>query len=140
QKLKDIYSELDDIRLQFLHDLLPQAQKLLAQKQAAALVNRISKLLAPVISNDVGGYLAISSRDEKTGQLFRANKNPENMINLAKVAQNQVFSALASNFPVSNADVSFVPEKCPKLQPALPCHIVVDFKSVSGSSNIVPNG
>ncbi|KAG7922387.1 hypothetical protein KL905_001608 [Ogataea polymorpha] len=140
QKLKDIYSELDDIRLQFLHDLLTKDQKVLAQKQAAALVNRISKLLAPVISNDVGGYLAISSRDEKTGQLFRANKNPENMINLAKVAQNQVFSALASNFPVSNADVSFVPEKCPKLQPALPCHILVDFKSVSGSSNIVPNG
>ncbi|KAG7700349.1 hypothetical protein KL915_001038 [Ogataea haglerorum] len=140
QKLKDIYTELNDIRLQFLHDLLTREEKMLAQKQVAVLVNRISKLLAPVVSNDVGGYLAISSRDEKTGELFRANKNPEKMINLARVAQNQLFSALASNFPVSNADVSFVPEKCPKLQPALPSHILVDFKSVSGSSNVVPKG
>ncbi|KAG7863143.1 hypothetical protein KL939_000462 [Ogataea angusta] len=140
QKFKDIYTELDNIRLQFLHGLLTREEKVLAQKQVAALVNRISKLLAPVISNDVGGYLAISSRDEKTGRLFRASKNPESMINLAKVAQNQLFSALASNFPVNHTDVSFVPEKCPKLQPALPSHILVDFKSVSGSSNIVPKG
>ncbi|KAH3660366.1 hypothetical protein OGAPHI_006952 [Ogataea philodendri] len=140
-KLSEIFKELNDIRLSFLYDLLTNHEKTVAYQKSAVLVNKVSKLLVPVIKKDVGGYLAVFSRNEQTGQLFKAElEKPadSSMINLAKVAQNQIFSALASNFPVRHPNISYVPEKMSKFKPSVPSHIFVDFKSVVGSSTFVP--
>ncbi|ODV84323.1 hypothetical protein CANARDRAFT_29204 [[Candida] arabinofermentans NRRL YB-2248] len=151
KKLVDIYDELDSIRLNLSHDLLTKYELSVSKKQAVLLLNKIAKLLASRSYShtnkhnkrkDIGGYEAIFSRDESTAEIYSSNvEDPEkNLISLAKLAQNQLFSALSPNYPLLHSNMNFVPEKHSKFDRVPPSHVLIDFKSVSGSSNVLPKG
>ncbi|TID24580.1 hypothetical protein CANINC_003052 [Pichia inconspicua] len=148
EKLVKIYYELDDIRLNFEHDLLTAFEKDLAKQKFILLMSKISKLLASgggainrshYSKSDIDGKESILSRDEKTAELFQFNENIDSIVNPAKIAQNQVTSSLSPRF-IDPETVKFVPSKNNKFVETLPSNIMVDFKEVIGSSAVVPKG
>ncbi|OUM51802.1 hypothetical protein BVG19_g929 [[Candida] boidinii] len=153
-KLTVIYDQLDDIRVSLTHNLCTKFEADSAQRTASLLMGKVSKFLATrsKINNKLvikdqkkssfSGYDSIMSRDSATGELFDGRcKDPSlEKINFAKVVINQTLFALAPNFPISDFDVSLAPVKNNKLTKSAPSHILVDFKSVSGTSTILPKG
>lgn len=148
EKLTKIYYELDDIRLDFEHDLLTSFEKDLAKRRFILLMSKISKLLASgggminrshYSKSDIDGKESILSRDEQTAELFQFNKNVDTIVNPAKIAQNQVTSSLSPRF-IDPESVKFVPPKNNKFVETLPSNIMVDFKEVTGTSAVVPKG
>lgn len=58
----------------------------------------------------------------------------------ATIAQNQVLDALSPNYPFIAERMSFLPEKNRNFETPAPSNILIDFKEVSGSSDVVPSG
>ncbi|GME92427.1 unnamed protein product [Ambrosiozyma monospora] len=106
----------------------------------------ISKVIASSTGKqslkDVAGYESILARDEVSGQLFVPEReNIEKSIqDITRLAQNQLFGALSSNYPVVNSDIKTYPEKSKHFVQSFPSHILVDFKAFAGECHNVPDG
>ncbi|GME84880.1 unnamed protein product, partial [Ambrosiozyma monospora] len=145
-KLIELFNELQDIKLNFQYELLTQAEVKLTKKKAAFLMTMISKVIASSTGKqslkDVAGYESILARDEVSGQLFVPEReNIEKSIqDITRLAQNQLFGALSSNYPVVNSDIKTYPEKSKHFVQSFPSHILVDFKAFAGECHNVPDG
>lgn len=132
--------------------LLTKNETQVAKETATFLLAKISKKLASRAARlnsasydldnqntDISGYKAILSRDAYTGNLLsNDNEIP------SKIALNQLLCALAPNFPINahinKSEYSLDPKPNKNFFPDPPSHILVDFKSVSGSSAYQPPG
>ncbi|ODV64036.1 guanine nucleotide exchange factor DCK1 ASCRUDRAFT_78986 [Ascoidea rubescens DSM 1968] len=152
-KLGNLYYELDEIRIKLNYNLCTKAEKNLARKNASLLLSKIAKLLSSkginrfdktnsAIKYDVSGYEAIMSRDPLNGDLFDYNNSLlKSQATPDIIASNQLMYALCSNYPISDLDLgSLIPPPNNKFVRAIPSQILVDFKSVTGSSNLNPKG
>lgn len=151
-KLSLVYHSLDETRIKLTNDMLTTNEVLAAKETAIFLLNKIPKKLASRSARlnennydldnqytDISGYKAVLARDFVDGSLL----SNENSIP-SKIAHNQVLCALAPKFPIDAHnhldDYSLKPLVNKKLAPEPPSHILVDFKSVSGSSAYQPPG
>lgn len=151
-KLSLIYYGLDETRIKLSNKLLTKNETQVAKETATFLLAKISKKLASRAARlnsasydldnqntDISGYKAILSRDAYTGNLLsNDNEIP------SKIALNQLLCALAPNFPINahinKSEYSLDPKPNKNFFPDPPSHILVDFKSVSGSSAYQPPG
>lgn len=151
-KLSLIYYGLDETRIKLSNNLLTKNETQVAKETASFLLAKISKKLASRAARlnahsydldnqntDISGYKAILSRDTYSGNLLNnANAIPP------RIALNQVLCALAPNFPINahinTTEYSLGPKRNNNFFPDPPSHILVDFKSVSGSSAYQPPG
>ncbi|ODV79777.1 dedicator of cytokinesis protein 4 CRK binding protein [Suhomyces tanzawaensis NRRL Y-17324] len=151
-KLSSIYYDLNETRIKLTHNLLTIDETQVAKETATFLLNKIPKKLASRAARlnaqsydldnhntDISGYKAILSRETTSGELLA------NSVTFpSKIALNQVLCALASNFPINAhqhiEEFSLEPAPNKKLHHEPPSHILVDFKSVSGSSAYQPPG
>ncbi|KAK6457664.1 dedicator of cytokinesis protein 4 CRK binding protein [Scheffersomyces xylosifermentans] len=151
-KLSNIYFSLNETRIKLVNNLLTKNETQVARETATFLLDKIPKKLASKAARlnpysydldnentDTSGYKAILSRDTITGELVsKDNATP------SRIALNQVLCALASNFPVNahnhQDEYSLEAPTNKKLFHEPPSHILVDFKSVSGSSAYQPPG
>lgn len=151
-RLSGIYNQLDETRVKLTHSHLTKNEIQVAKETATYLLNMIPKKLASRSARlnehsydldnkytDISAYKAILSRDTLNGHLL----NLENSLP-SQLALNQQLCALSPNFPI-NAHYhrdEYVLEALPnkRLVHEPPSHILVDFKSVSGSSNYQPPG
>ncbi|KAI5951651.1 DCK1 [Candida jiufengensis] len=151
-KLSTIYLDLYETRTKLMYDLLTKEETQIARETAIFLLNKIPKKLASKPArvnlksydlesdgNDVAGYKSILSRDSNTGELL----NLENSIP-SRIALNNECEALVPKFPINahnNAySYSLKPPPNKRFNHEPPSHILVDFKSVSGSSGYLPPG
>lgn len=151
-KLSLIYYGLDETRIKLSNNLLTKNETQVANETATFLLAKISKKLASRAARlnatsydldnqntDISGYKAILSRDAITGNLL-SNDNEIPPV----IALNQVLCALAPNFPINahinKNEYSLAPRPNKNFFPDPPSHILVDFKSVSGSSAYQPPG
>lgn len=157
-KLVKIFNQLDEIRVNLSHNFLTRFERTITHKKAVMLFNRTAKLLsssggrinkrnvdasrghtshsrqfADYLSSKLASSTAIMARDENSAEMFQ----PED---LARVAQNQVLDALSPNYPLMIDKMSFLPERNTDFEAPVPSNLLIDFKEVSGSSNIVPRG
>ncbi|GMG39664.1 unnamed protein product [Ambrosiozyma monospora] len=145
-KMIELFHELQDIKLNFQYGLLTKQEVKLAKKKAAFLMTMISKTIASSTGKqslkDVAGYESILARDEVSGQLFVPERDnfEKSIRDIPRLAQNQLFGALSSNFPVVNSDIKTYPEKSTQFVQSFPSHILVDFKAFSGECHNVPDG
>ncbi|KAI5964885.1 DCK1 [Candida pseudojiufengensis] len=151
-KLSSIYLDLYETRTKLMYDLLTKEETQIARESANFLLNKISKKLASKSArmsseshdlenegNDVAGYKSILSRDSNTGTLLNLkNSTP------SRIALNSECEALVPKFPINahnNAySYSLKPPPNKKFNHEPPSHILVDFRSVSGSSGYSPPG
>lgn len=148
-KLSKIYYELDDIRASLHHDLYTQVEKTIAKKKVIQLMNLFSKLLSSgggMINrsyhskSDIDGKASIIARDEKTAEMYQFSSNDEkNLVNPAQIAQSQITSALSPN-SIGASQTKFIPDRNNKFDDLIPSNVMVDFKEVVGSSNVLPKG
>ncbi|KAK6201056.1 dedicator of cytokinesis protein 4 CRK binding protein [Scheffersomyces amazonensis] len=150
-KLSGIYHNLNETRIKLLNDLLTKSETQTAKETVTFLLDRIPKKLGSRSARlnafsydldnedtDASGYKALLARDPFTGQLL----SHENSIP-SIVALEQELGSLESNFPINAKGKSYytlVPPLNKKLIAEPPSHILVDFKSVSGSSAYQPPG
>lgn len=152
QKLTQLYQELDDTRVKLTHSDLTRNEIQYTEETANHLLSTIPKLLASKAARindksydldnkgtDVNGYKAILARDAFTGDLLDSkNSSPSIM------AFYQQLCALLPKFPINahNKRDKYLLDATPntKLTHGSPSHILVDFKSVSGSSQYQPPG
>ena len=149
EKLSKIYYELDDIRTSLHYDILTKYEKTIAKKKVIFLMSKFSKLLssgggminkAHHSKSDIDGKASIMARNEKTAELFNFPSNNESkLIDPAEIAQSQIISALSPNY-LSSLNTSFIPSKNSQFAETIPSNIMVDFKEVLGSSNVLPKG
>lgn len=151
-KLCQIYYSLDETRLKLLANALCSSESQVAKATAILLLNKIPKMLASHserfgvqlfdLSNekaDSSGYKAILARDALTGNLLsNSNAIPP------RIALNQVLCSLSPEFPI-NAHVdklsySLTPQPNQRLVPKPVSHLLIDFKSLQGSSTYQPTG
>lgn len=145
EKLSKIYYELHDLRTCLKNNILTEKEINMSKQKVVVLMNTFSKLLASgggMINkslhskSDIDGKESLLARDNQSGELYSFD---ENIINPAKIAQNQIFGALAPpNFNYSS--ISFLPRKNDKFVETPPSNIIVDFKQVIGSSTVIPKG
>ncbi|GMF01522.1 unnamed protein product [Ambrosiozyma monospora] len=134
QRLVYVYQQLDDARISFENELLTKAERKKAIKMCAHLLNIVPKYIS--VSNrvsqskDIAGYESIVARDEETGELFK--EGYEMAIDSAKLAQNQLLSALSTDFPMEYSNAQIFPQKSTKFEPDCPSHVFVSFKSLNG--------
>lgn len=151
-KLSSIYHDLYEARIKLHNNLLMSSEIQVTKETATMLLNKIPKELASRsvrlnassfdLDNrytDTSGYKAILARDEKSGNLLSsANSTP------SKLALNQMLCALAPKFPIYSYTAknrfSLEPSPNKHSKHEFPSHILVDFKSVSGSSAYEPPG
>ncbi|KAG2733065.1 hypothetical protein G9P44_004055 [Scheffersomyces stipitis] len=151
-KLSTIYFSLNETRIKLNHNLLTANESQVARETATFLLNKIPKKLASKSARlnfqsydldndntDISGYKAVLSRDALSGDLLsNLNATP------SRIALNQVLCALESKFPVDAHNhpnmFSLEPPSNKKLQHDPPAHILVDFRSVLGSSVYQPPG
>lgn len=151
-KLSQIYNNLDEIRITLTHSLLTKNEVQVAKETATFLLSKIPKKLASRAARlndqsydldnkntDISAYKAILARDTFDGSLLSfANSLP------SQLAFNQELCALSPKFPVNAhyhaEDYILKPSLNKRLKHDPPSHILVDFKSVSGSSNYQPPG
>lgn len=151
-KLSGIYYSLYQARLKLLNGILTDNEAKVAKETATFLLDKIPKKLASRaarlnavsydldnLNTDISGYKAILSRDTTSGDLLSNDNALPSRISL-----NQVLCALAANFPINahsnlqQYSLDAPVNKLTKHEP--PSHILVDFKSVSGSSAYQPPG
>lgn len=151
-KLSIIYQDLDNSRIKLIHDLLTLDEIEHTRETTTFLLNKIPKKLASKAARlneqsydldnkatDISGYKSILARDAQTGELLNAsNSSP------SKIAYNQVMCALQPNFPINfrynKEEFMFGPAINKSFRNEPPSHVLVDFKSVSGSSAYQPPG
>lgn len=151
-KLTELYVELDETRVKLTHGDLTRDEVQITEETASQLLSTIPKLLASKASRlndksydlenkntDVNGYKAILARDAFNGDLLSLkNSTP------ALMALYQQYCALLPKFPINahNKREEYLLDSLPnkKLTHGSPSHILVDFKSVSGSSQYQPPG
>lgn len=147
-----IYNNLDEIRVTLTHSSLTKNEVQVAKETATFLLNQIPKKLASRAARlndksydldnkntDISAYKAVLARDTFNGSLLSfENSLP------SQLALNQEMCALSPKFPVNahyNAEEYILkPTLNRRLNHDPPSHILVDFKSVSGSSNYQPPG
>lgn len=152
QKLTQLYHDLDEIRVKLTHGDLTRNEVQFTEETANHLLSSIPKQLSSKAARindksydldnkgtDVNGYKAILARDAFTGDLLDSrNSNPSIM------ALYQQLCALLPKFPINahNKRDEYILDATPnkKLTHGSPSHILVDFKSVSGSSQYQPPG
>ncbi|GMG21858.1 unnamed protein product [Ambrosiozyma monospora] len=145
QKLVYVYRQLDDARISFENDLLTKAERKKAIKMCSHLLNTVSKYHSvsnranSQPNNDITGYESIVARDEETGKLFKLDDDGK-IMDPAKIAQNQLLSALSNDFPVEHSNAQIFPQKSTKFEPDCPSHVFVSFKSLNGLTDILPEG
>lgn len=108
--INTIIQELYYIRKKLIHGLLTQNEKILARKKVIWQIARVINLLNR-------GHIV---RDTKTGEIIDGKEGP------VKLAQEQILTALAPNYPDHSIINEFAREA------TLPRHILVDFKSCVG--------
>lgn len=151
-KLVLIYHALNETRIKLLHELLTEDEAQVARETVVYLFNKIPKLLASKTARintksydlenegtDVSGYKSVLARDAYNGRILHwGNSSP------ARIALNSELGALDPNFPIkvhNYADkYSLKPPLGKNFSHEPPSHILVDFKSVSGSSAYQPPG
>lgn len=151
-KLSEIYQGLDEIRVKLTHNTLTENEIQVAKETATFLLNKIPKKLAlkaarlneksydlDFKNTDISGYKAILARNAFSGALVSLdNASP------SQLALNQELCALYPKFPINahynRLDFLLEPARNRKLDHEPPSHILVDFKSVSGSSSFQPSG
>lgn len=151
-KLSQIYNNLDEIRITLTHTRLTRNEVQVAKETATFLLSKIPKKLASRSARlneqsydldnkdtDISAYKAILARDAFDGSLLSfENSLP------SQLALNQELCALSPKFPVNAhyhaEDYILKPSLNKRLNHDPPSHILVDFKSVSGSSNYQPPG
>lgn len=151
-KLSEIYYGLDETRIKLSNNLLTVNESQVAKETATFLLAKVSKKLASRAARlnatsydldnqntDISGYKAILSRDAFSGNLLSNNNALP-----PRIALNQVLCALAPLFPINShlhkEKYSLLPKPNKHFLPDPPSHILVDFKSVSGSSAYQPPG
>lgn len=152
EKLTSIYYSLYEIRTKLNHHLLTSEEAQVARETATFLLNRIPKILASRASRlgkdvieldysdtDVSGYKSILSRDAETGEVLSLKTALP-----PRIALNNELGALVPNYPINIHDnfhnYSLKPPANKKFYHDPPSHILVDFKSVTGSSAYQPPG
>lgn len=151
-KLSGIYHSLDETRIKLTHSSLTHNETQVAKETATYLLSTIPKKLASRAARlnetsydldnkntDISAYKAVLARDAFSGALMSFDNSKP-----AQLALNQELCALSPKFPVNahyNADEYLLePQLNKRLSHEPPSHILVDFKSVSGSSNHQPTG
>ena len=151
-KLSSIYHDLHEARIKLHNNLLTSSEIQVTKETATMLLNKIPKELASRsvrlnafsfdLDNrytDTSGYKAVLARDERSGNLLSSSNSTP-----SKLALNQMLCALAPNFPIYAYTVknrfSLEPSPNKHSEHESPSHILVDFKSVSGSSAYEPPG
>lgn len=151
-KLSQIYNNLDEIRITLTHGQLTKNEVQVAKETATFLLSQIPKKLASRAARlnersydldnkntDISAYKAILARDSFDGSLLSF----ENALP-SQLAFNQELCALSPKFPINahyQPDEYIVkPSLNKRLKHDPPSHILVDFKSVSGSSDYQPPG
>lgn len=151
-ELSSLYHQLDEVRVKLTHSFLTSNEVHVSKETATYLLSMIPKKLASRTARlnekcydldnkytDISGYKAILARDAFDGSLLTF-ENAE----ASQMAFNQVLCALSPKFPINAYDhpddYSLKSEPNPRLFHDSPSHILVDFKSVSGSSNYQPPG
>ncbi|GMG39715.1 unnamed protein product [Ambrosiozyma monospora] len=149
KKLVEVFYNLEETKISFKYNLQTKKEEVLAKRRAAMLLTMISKFVAVANFNvqkarsiDVAGYECILARDEDSGELFETVKDNwiDKMESPAKLAQSQLFFALAPNYPVAREDLPMYPAKSDQFVQSPPCHVLVDFKGVLGRSKLTPKG
>lgn len=151
-KLFDTYKKLDEMRVKLTNEMLTRDEIRITKETVTSLISSIPKNLASRAARvneecydldnkntDVSAYKAVLARDTADGTLLSlALALP------SQLALNQELCALLPGFPIN---AHYDPEKYvvqPRLNKKLlhdaPSHILVDFKSVSGSSGHQPTG
>ncbi|KAG5417393.1 DCK1 [Candida metapsilosis] len=151
-KLVSIYHSLNETRIKLSYDLLTEDEARVAKETVVFFFNKIPKLLASKTARidskaydlendgtDVSGYKSILARDAYSGRVLNwRNSNP------ALIALNSELGALDQNFPIKIHNYvekySLTPPLSKNFRHEPPSHILVDFKSVSGSSAYQPPG
>lgn len=151
-KLYDIYKRLDEMRVKLSHENLTRNEARITNETVTSLITSIPKNLASRAARvnaksldlessltDVSGYKAILARDSVDGTLSSLSLTLP-----SQLALNQELCALLPKYPINaqmNQD-NYVVRPClnRKLSHEQPSHILVDFNSVSGSSNHQPSG
>lgn len=108
--INPIIQELFFIRRKLIYGLLTFNERILARKKVIWQIARVINILNR-------GHVV---RDVKTGEILAAEEGP------VKLAQEQILTALAPNYP----DHSMISEIAPEGN--MPKHILVDFKSCVG--------
>ncbi|CAH6718261.1 DOCK-like protein 1 [[Candida] jaroonii] len=151
-KLSGIYFDLEEARIKLKYNLLTHDEVISTKEKAVFLLNKIPKKLASKSARlnensydldnkdtDISGYKTILARDCKTGDLL----NNDNSFP-SYVGANQVYCSLQPNYPINYHNnekyFNFDPQQNVKFLGEAPSHILVDFKSVSGSSAYQPPG
>lgn len=151
-ELSSIYHKLDEVRMKLTDSFLTFYEVCVSKETATFLLSLIPKKLASKTARlneksydldnkytDISGYKAILARDAFDGSLLNL-KNAE----ASQLAFNQVLGALSPKFPInahnSPETYSLKPSPNEKLFHEPPSHLLVDFKSVSGSSSYQPPG
>ncbi|KAK6461787.1 dedicator of cytokinesis protein 4 CRK binding protein [Scheffersomyces coipomensis] len=151
-KLAEIYHNLNYTRIKLKHNLLTSNETQSAKETTTFLLNKIPKKLGSKSARlnsqsydldnddtDISGYKALLARDPITGELL-SNDNST----APYMALEQLLGSLESTYPIHAAAkrsyYSLEPPSNKKLLADPPSHILVDFKSVSGSSAYQPPG
>ena len=155
ENLYDLFIQLNDITIQMRNNLLTKNEKLRTQKRVSLLLTNVSKLLSSKgvnrfdkstysrqLKSDTSGFESITARDIETGELFDySNKDLKKQSEPNVIALNQISSALQPNFPIkNNLEGALVSKKVTKFDKVTPSQILVDFKDVSGTSVLNPQG
>ncbi|RLV95715.1 DOCK-like protein [Spathaspora sp. JA1] len=151
-KLVLLFHELHRTKVKLSNDLLTTNEAIHAREQATHLLNDIPKKLASRASRlndksydldnkdtDISGHKSILARDTFTGEAFSLDSAIP-----ARIALNSELGALVQNYPIhahfNKADYALKSVGNKKLLRDPTSHILVDFKSVSGSSAYQPPG
>lgn len=151
-KLSLVYSQLDETRVKLLYNTLTTNEIQFAKERATFLLCKIPKELGSRSARlneklydlenkntDISAYKAILARDPFNGSLL----NFDNALP-SQLALSQELGALAPTFPINAhshpEEYHTKPLKNKRLTHDSPSHILVDFKSVSGSSTYQPPG
>lgn len=152
KKLASIFTELDETRVKLISGGTTRNELRVVEETATHLLSMIPKLLASKAARmneksydlenkgtDISGYKAVLARDAFSGELLSL----ENTLP-SQLAVYQQFCALAPKFPINahskSEEYLLKPPQNKKLQHGSPSHILVDFKSVNGSSQYTPPG
>ncbi|KAG7665373.1 DCK1 [[Candida] subhashii] len=150
--LVDIFYKLHEVRIKLIHDLLTANEARNAREVATQLLDRIPKKLASKAerlnessydldndNTDISGYKAILARDAFTGEILTLDSSYP-----SRIAFNSELCSLVGTFPIhahnhkQKFTLKTVGNKKFNIEP--PSNILVDFKSVSGSSAYLPPG
>lgn len=151
-RLSLIYNSLYETRLGLLNDVLTSNEIRIAKENSIQYLNRIPKKLASRAARintlsydldnedtDLSGYKAILARNPETGE-FLSTSNQK----ASEIANVQVLSSLMSNYPIgihnNREEFSLAPKRNKCFLHSPPSHVLVDFKSVTGSSAYQPPG